>query len=66
MELNYRHDHRGGKLPRKVISVGGDGPYLVAMTVQRGPPPKAALSGDVVTVGGRKLRVLAHGLETLP
>jgi hypothetical protein len=66
MELNYRHDHRNGSLPRKVVSVGGAGPYLVVMTVQRGAPPRASLSGDVVTVGGRRLRVLAHGLEVLP
>jgi hypothetical protein len=47
------------------IHAGGDSSYLVVMTIQRGPPPIVSLSGDIVTVGDRKLRVLNNGLEPL-
>lgn len=66
MELNYRYDHRGGKLPRTVIVAAGSGPFLVAMTVQRGPAPKVSLSGDRIVVGGRRVNVTADALEIAP
>jgi hypothetical protein len=66
MELNYRHDHRGGGLRRQMITVGGYESFLVAMTVQRGETPPAVLAGDVLSVGKQRFRLREQGLEPAP
>jgi hypothetical protein len=55
MELNYRHDHRGGKLPRTAITATGHGPFLVVITIQHGPAPAVALAGNQIRVGPRTI-----------
>jgi hypothetical protein len=55
-EVNYNYDHRGADLPRTVINVGGEDSFIVVMTAQRGPAPKATLNGNLITVGGQKIR----------
>jgi hypothetical protein len=63
MELNYRYDHRGGPTPRTAIQVAGDGPFLVAMTVQKGQAPKVALAGDRLSIGDMHLRIGEEGIR---
>jgi hypothetical protein len=63
MELNYRYDHRGGPTPRTAIQVAGDGPFLVAMTVQKGQAPKVALAGDRLSIGDVHLRIGEDGIR---
>lgn len=55
-EINYNYDHRGAEIPRTIINVAGEDSFLIVMTVQRGPAPKATLNGNQITVGGQKIR----------
>jgi hypothetical protein len=66
MELNYRYDHRGGRLPRTVVTAGADESFLVVLTLQRGPAPPVSVADDRITVGGQKLRATANGVEIVP
>jgi hypothetical protein len=63
LELNYRYDHRGGPTPRTAIQVAGAGPFLVAVTVQKGQAPKVALAGDRLSVGDMHLRIGEDGIR---
>jgi len=62
MELNYRHDHRGGQLQRTAVTMNGSGPFLVVFTIQRGAAPAVALAGDQLRVGPRTVRLTEKGL----